>query len=81
MYFVYVLLSKVAVKSYVGITNDLQRRLQEHNLSKHVYTKRYIPWIIIYSEEQSSQESARKRERYLKSAAGRAYLKKKVFEK
>ena len=51
MYTVYLLKSKTKRKSYVGITNNIDRRLKEHNSGKHLYTKRYLPWEIIYQEE------------------------------
>jgi len=80
MYFVYVLKSKVAKKSYVGITDSLKRRLVEHNSGKNFYTKRYKPWRLIYTEKFENREQARKREKYFKSAAGRRYLKKFIFK-
>lgn len=79
-YFVYILKSLVANKSYVGMTNDLTRRLDEHNSGKHFYTKRYCPWVMIYSEEYDSLKGARAREKYLKSASGRKFLKE-LFSK
>lgn len=79
-YFVYVLKSKVQKRSYVGFTNNLERRIEEHNTGRHLYTKRYLPWKIIYKEECEDFRSARKREKYLKSAAGRRFLKT-IFEK
>jgi len=74
--FVYVLKSLIAPKSYVGMTDDLSRRLKEHNSGKHSYTKRHAPWEIIYKEEFNNYSDARKREKYLKSASGRKFLKK-----
>jgi putative endonuclease len=63
-------------KSYVGITDDVYRRLREHNSGKHSYTKRYMPWDLIYTEELTSIEEARKREKYYKSTTGRRALKR-----
>ncbi|PIP58440.1 MAG: hypothetical protein COX02_00300 [Candidatus Vogelbacteria bacterium CG22_combo_CG10-13_8_21_14_all_37_9] len=76
MAFVYILKSKVYQKSYVGSTTDLNRRLVEHNSGKHYFTKRYMPWEIIYSEEFSNLSEARSREKYFKTSAGRRYMKK-----
>lgn len=78
-YFVYYLKSDSAKKSYVGITADLNRRLSEHNSGKSSYTKRYMPWKMIYNEFCGSLENARIREKYLKSAVGRKFLKK-IFD-
>lgn len=57
------------------MTNDLARRLAEHNSGKHLYIKRYCPWVMIYSEEYDSLEEARDQEVYLKSSSGRKFLK------
>ncbi len=80
MYFVYVLKSLENSKSYVGSTHNLQRRLEEHNSKKHFYTKRHAPWQIVYSEQYDTLRDARGREKYLKSATGRRFLKEKVFK-
>jgi len=62
-------------KSYVGMTNNLTRRLSEHNSSKHFYTKRYVPWIMIYHEQYDNLTEATKREKQLKTSSGRKLLK------
>ena len=74
-YTVYVLSSLVAKKSYVGFTNDLERRIHEHNSGRSYFTKQYKPWKIIYTEIFDSLEKARKREKYLKSGIGKEFLK------
>lgn len=79
MHFVYVLKSTVHPKSYVGMTDNIQRRIQEHNSGKHFYTKRHMPWIIVWEEQYDTLRDARARENYLKSAAGRKFLKTNVF--
>ncbi len=81
IYVVYVLKSKVANKSYVGFTDNLSRRLKEHNLGVNYYTKRYKPWELIYKEEFEAYNQAVKREKYLKSASGRRLVLKKLFKK
>ena len=78
-YFIYVLKSLSARKSYVGMTDDLGRRLAEHNSAKHFYSKRHIPWSIVHAEKFDTRDDARKREKYFKTAAGRRYLKKHIF--
>jgi putative endonuclease len=79
MYYVYILKSIQYKKTYTGITNDLLRRIKEHNAGHHVYTKRYKPWTIIYSEKFKNRIEAHKKEKYLKSASGRRWLKKNIF--
>ncbi len=79
-YFVYVLSSLKTNKSYVGSTDNLDRRLKEHNSGKTYFTKQHIPWKIMYTESFNSLFEARTREKYLKSASGRRLVLKKLFE-
>ena len=79
MYKGYVLKSRRFLKSYVGIAQDENKRLEEHNSGKSFYTRRYLPWDIIYTEAFNTREEARKREKYFKSATGRRFLRKFVF--
>ena len=78
--YVYILKSLITPKTYVGMTDDLMRRLAEHNSFKHFYTKRHAPWQIVWREEYDTLKDARAREKYLKSAAGRRFLKDVVFK-
>lgn len=79
MYTVYVLKSSVAEKTYVGFTNDLERRLAQHNSGKSAYTRRYKPWEILKIELFETYIDARRRENFYKTGAGRKELKK-LFE-
>ena len=72
MYTVYVLRNEKD-KSYTGMTNSLSRRIKEHNAGHTKSTKNHF-WVVIYREEHLTRVDARKREKYLKSAAGRRYL-------
>lgn len=75
MYKVYVLYSEKFNKIYIGQTDNLERRLFEHNnglLSS--YTKSYKPWNILYTEEYSTRSEALKREKQLKSQKGREFI-------
>ena len=78
-HFLYILKSQIENKSYVGITNNLERRLLEHNSGKSFYTKRYLPWEVIYKENCDNLVSARKREKYFKSCTGRKMMRN-IFE-
>lgn len=78
MFYTYVLKSLVCRKFYTGHTDNLDRRLEEHNKGYTVYSKRYKPWQIVYNEQFDSKEESIKREKYFKSAAGRKWLKKYV---
>ena len=78
---VYVLYSKKYDRFYVGFTQDLKRRLKEHNSGKTKSTKAYLPWVVVYTERVKERTQARKREKYLKSGVGREFIKKKYAQK
>ncbi|MBU2539872.1 GIY-YIG nuclease family protein [Patescibacteria group bacterium] len=75
MYYVYVLKSDKNGRFYIGSTNNIQRRLLEHNTGKSRYTKSTIPFRLIYKEIYETRKEAVKRERALKSGQGRQSLK------
>ena len=63
---------------YKGMTNDLVRRLAEHRRGK-TRTIRHMPSVrVVYTEQFQTREAAMRRERYLKTAAGRRFLWKKL---
>ena len=66
-----ILQSLVDGSQYVGMTEHPDRRLQEHNKGMVYWTKRKKPWKRILLEKWKDRKDARKREKYLKSAAGR----------
>ncbi|CAN0602356.1 unnamed protein product [Ectocarpus sp. 12 AP-2014] len=51
MYYVYVLKSEVDGRLYKGMTNNLQKRIVEHNSGKNKSTKGFLPWVLVYKEE------------------------------
>jgi len=66
MYYVYFLKNKTG-KVYVGYTNDLRRRLKEHNNKQGgKYTKHKGPFELIYYEAYKSEKDAKRREDALK---------------
>ncbi|MEK7635350.1 MAG: GIY-YIG nuclease family protein [Patescibacteria group bacterium] len=77
MFYVYVLKSKKDNNLYVGSTNDLKRRFQEHNSGKARSTKSRAPFNLVYYESYTSESDARKREHNLK-LDGRALAQLKV---
>jgi putative endonuclease len=70
MCFVYILLSKQDNKYYIGSTNNLDRRINEHNNGKCISTKNRLPVKIVYIEELPNIKLARKREYTIKSYKG-----------
>ncbi len=77
MYYIYVLWSNKLQKRYVGSTAIVIKRFSEHNRGCNKFTKGGIPWKIIHEEAFSSKTEALKREKFLKSGQGRAWLDQK----
>ena len=78
MDYVYLLLSEKDGRFYTGLTNDLKRRLQEHNLGNVKSTRNRKPLQLIYYEGCLNEEDAQQREKYLKSGMGKRYLKNRL---
>ncbi len=76
---VYLLLSLKDNRTYLGSTNNLAKRLKEHEYGKCKSTKNRRPLKLIYEEEYDTLKEARKREKYLKTRQGRRELKK-IFD-
>jgi len=70
----YVIRSEKRNYRYVGITDNLERRLNQHNSGHNKNTRAYAPFKLIHAEEFTNYKEARKREIFLKSGAGRKYL-------
>ena len=75
MYFVYILYSEKGACYYVGMSKNVLQRLKTHNKGQVRSTKSYVPWKVVHTETHTTQVDARKREKYLKSAAGRRWRK------
>ena len=75
MFYVYVLYSEIYNRTYTGMTQDIERRVKEHNSKQNKSTKAYTPWKIILKEGFDTRLNARKREKYLKTGVGREYVK------
>lgn len=75
MIIVYAIKSLSRSYIYVGMTNDLSRRLAEHNNGENRSTKAFRPFVLIFSEEFPDRISARIKEKYLKSGIGKEFLK------
>ena len=81
MHYVYVIKSKKDGRIYLGCTNDLRRRLKEHNENKNAYTKFKGPFEVRYYEAFFSKADAFKREQKLKkNARGLQELKKRIIK-
>jgi putative endonuclease len=75
MYYVYVLVSESRNYIYVGITDNLDRRINAHNAGHNKTTRAYRPFRTLLTEQYPSRLEARAREKYLKSGIGKEFLK------
>ena len=66
MWYVYIIKSNRKKWYYVGSTNRLQERVEEHNKGKVKSTKYYLPLSLIFEKEFGSEKEARGYERMLK---------------
>jgi putative endonuclease len=78
MIFVYVLQSELDSGLYIGMTADLRRRFEEHQIGASRSTKGRRPWRLIYYEAYLDQADAEGREVFLKSGGGRRFLDKQL---
>ena len=74
MYTLYILYSKNLDRFYVGYTNDLVRRLREHNRIKGKYTDTGIPWELVYNETFETKKDAMAMEKFIKSRKSKKYI-------
>ncbi|HLT24144.1 MAG TPA: GIY-YIG nuclease family protein [Ignavibacteria bacterium] len=65
-FFVYILHSTKFDKYYVGSTANLSKRVEHHNSLKARWTKRYQPWILVFSEMFEDRSKAMTKEREIK---------------
>jgi predicted GIY-YIG superfamily endonuclease len=78
MHHVYILESLAAPdRFYVGVTKDLRTRLQKHNAGEVFHTSKFAPWRVRTYLGFSDEKQAFEFEKYLKSASGRAFAKKR----
>ena len=64
---------------YVGITDDLKRRLRDHNSGESRHTAKYRRWTPIVVVRFTDDVKARAFERYLKSGSGRVFAKRHLW--
>lgn len=79
-FYVYVLQSLTDGKYYIGYTDNLKRRIKEHERGVNFATKFRLPFMLIYSEACLSQKDAKRREQYLKTTQGRRFLGLRLIE-
>ena len=78
MYYTYVLESQKDNQHYIGFTDDLNKRFDEHNKGLVPATKNRRPFKLVYYEACQNKEKAIKREKYFKTGFGRRFLKNRI---
>jgi predicted GIY-YIG superfamily endonuclease len=76
--YVYILESNNCEHFYTGVTDDLRARLVKHNAGEVPHTSKYKPWRLKTYVAFSDETQAFAFEKYLKSASGRAFAKKRL---
>jgi predicted GIY-YIG superfamily endonuclease len=65
-------------RHYVGTTGDLKARLAKHNNGQVTHTAKFAPWAVKTYLGFDDEAQARAFEKYLKTASGRAFAKKRL---
>ena len=76
MWYIYIIKSVQNSKYYVGCTNNIERRLSEHNNGYNIATQKGKPWNIVHYEKFNNQQEAYSREKKIKSYKGGSAFKK-----
>ena len=79
-FYTYVLESLQDSDRYIGYTDNLKRRLEEHKKGLSFATKSRLPFKLIYFEGCLNQTDAKRREAYLKTTQGRRFLGLRLLE-
>ncbi|WFU41055.1 GIY-YIG nuclease family protein [Bradyrhizobium sp. CB82] len=79
MWYVYIIRSiEFPDQEYIGATEDLKRRVPEHNAGKSAHTAKFKPWKLVWYCAFPDELKALAFEKYLKSHSGRAFSKKRL---
>jgi len=80
MYYVYILLNQAKTKTYTGVSEDANKRLEEHNAGRVRSSRLYRPYKIVHTESFTTLSQARQKENFYKSTTGRRKLREMLFE-
>lgn len=79
-FYIYVLESLKDGERYIGYTNNLKRRIEEHKKGLSFATKFRLPFELIYFEGCLNSVDTKRRENYLKTTQGRRFLGLRLLE-
>ncbi|MFA4930546.1 MAG: GIY-YIG nuclease family protein [Patescibacteria group bacterium] len=80
MQYVYILMCFDS-KPYVGCTKDLRERIRRHSSAQVLATRKRLPIKLVAYFAFNSIYTAFKFEKYLKSASGRAFMRKRFMKR
>jgi len=81
MFYVYLIKSvSFPEQKYIGMTEDLKQRINDHNSGYSLHTSKYKPWKLINYVAFSSKKSAIEFEQYLKSGSGQAFANRHFWK-
>jgi len=80
-WFVYIIQSLLDGSFYVGVTHDLQLRVQRHNDGWTRSTKGKRPWKVVYFEQFPTKSNALRREREIKHMKSRRYIERLILSR
>ena len=80
MFYAYILRSEQnPERFYYGFSSDLKKRLKVHNQGGNISTKTGLPWTLAWYGGFESESAAIEFERYLKTASGKAFARKRLL--
>ena len=80
MHTTYILYSERIDLYYVGSTGNLKDRLKRHNGGRSTFTKRGIPWVVVYEKEYATKSESYQAELYIKSQKSRRYIENLIVQ-
>ncbi len=80
MYYVYLLRSiDFPDQTYIGFSEDLKTRLNDHNAGKSKHTAKFAPWGLVSYHAFANERKAREFDYYLKTGSGKAFANKRFW--
>ena len=80
-HYVYLIKSDNDGSIYTGCTDNIEKRLDEHNAGLSQFTKTKMPWTLKWYAVFFQESEAFSFEQYLKSGSGRAFINQRVLGK
>ena len=79
-FYTYILISLADRKFYIGYTENVHKRLDQHNNGENQSTKSRLPFELLYFEAHRSKQDALRRESYFKTTSGKRTLRNMLKE-